>query len=87
MITPDRLFVRNFDPGLSRLNWSGYKEASYPGMPLLRVLHAAGRLEGRAAEWLQPGRAEFELYDLRADPGGLRNLAADPAWRNQTNRP
>ncbi len=79
VITPDRLFVRNFEPGLSRLNWSGYKEASYPGLPLLRVLYAAGRLEGPAAEWLQPARAEFELYDLRADPAGLRNLAAAPA--------
>lgn len=81
VITPDRLFVRNFEPGLARLNWSGYKEASYPGLPLLRVLHAAGRLQGLAAEWLQPVRAEFELYDLRADPAGLRNLAADPAGR------
>ncbi len=86
MITPERLFVRNFEPGLSRLNWSGYKEASYPGMPLLRVLHAAGRLEGRAAEWLQPGRAEFELYDLRSDPAGLGNVAAEPARQDALAR-
>lgn len=86
VITPDRLFVRNFDPGLSRLNWSGYKEASYPGMPLLRVLHAAERLERRAAEWLQPVRAEFELYDLRSDPAGLRSVAADPARQDALTR-
>lgn len=86
VITPELLFVRNFDPGLSRLNWSGYKEASYPGMPLLRVLHAAGRLEGRAAEWLQPVRAEFELYDLRSDPAGLRSVAADPARQDALTR-
>jgi uncharacterized sulfatase len=79
IIAPEHLFVRNFDPGLPRLNWSGYKEASYPGLPLLRVLHAEGRLTGLPAEWLQPARAEFELYDLTRDAGGLRSVAADPA--------
>jgi N-sulfoglucosamine sulfohydrolase len=86
VITPERLFVRNFEPGLSRLNWSGYKEASYPGLPLLRVLHATGRLDGWAAGWLQPARAEYELYDLRSDPAGLRNVAAEPARQDALAR-
>ncbi|MBI5770344.1 MAG: sulfatase [Verrucomicrobia bacterium] len=77
VITRDQLFVRNFFPEVSHLNWSGYKEASYPGMPLLRVLHAQGRLDAIQAAWMAPGRAEYELYDLRRDPATSRNLATD----------
>lgn len=79
VIGVDSLFVQNFQPALSRLNWSGYKEASYPGMPLLRVMSDAGQLHGLQAEWLKPNRAEMELYDLNADPQGLHNVASDPA--------
>jgi uncharacterized sulfatase len=81
VITPNRLFVRNFDPALSRLNWSGYKEASYPGMPLLRVLLGAGKLNPLQTAWMEPRRAEIELYDLRNDPSGLNNLAGDTGQR------
>ena len=79
VITHDHLLVRNFLPEVSRFNWSGYKEASYPGLPLLRVLHAAGRLDARQDLWCQPTRAALELYDLRRDPAGLENVAAEPA--------
>lgn len=79
IITPSHLLVRNFLPEVPRFNWSGYKEASYPGLPLLRVLHAAGRLDARQDLWCQPTRAARELYDLRRDPAGLENVAAEPA--------
>lgn len=45
VITERSWLVRHFQPQLSRLNWSGYKEASYPGMPLLRVLHKQHALD------------------------------------------
>ncbi len=79
VITPEHMLTQNFFPELSRLNWSGYKEASYPGMPLLRVLHTAGKLDALQDLWCQPTRADFELYDLRRDPAGLQNLAHTPA--------
>lgn len=78
VITETHLFVRNFDPQLPFLNWSGYKETSYPGLPLLRVLGKTTTLPPAQARYLAPGRDEFELYDLRTDPQGLTNLAGDP---------
>ena len=79
VITADHVLVQNFFPELSRFNWSGYKEASYPGMPLLRVLHTAGKLDALQDLWCQPTRAAYELYDLRRDPAGLSNVATAPA--------
>ncbi|MBL9201962.1 MAG: sulfatase [Opitutaceae bacterium] len=79
VIGTDALLVRNFSPGLPRFNWSSYKEDSYPGLPLLRVLGAAGGLDGLQTQWVATNRPEFEYYDLKRDPQGLRNLAADAA--------
>jgi uncharacterized sulfatase len=78
VISPDALFVRNFQPSRSRLNWSGYKEYSYPGMPLMRVLNEAGKLNEFQAQGLTPRREALEFYDLKADPQGLHNIAKDP---------
>ena len=79
VISRDFLLVRNFHTDLSRLNWSGYKESSYPGLPLVRWLNSQGRLSGRPAEWLALPRPEFELYDLTTDLAGMTNVASDPA--------
>jgi uncharacterized sulfatase len=79
LISPDTLLVRNHLTSVSRLNWSSYKEDSYPGMPLLRVLQASGKLEPFPARWLAPQRPEFELYDLKADALGVHDVSADPA--------
>jgi N-sulfoglucosamine sulfohydrolase len=78
VIGRDAWLVRNFHTGLSRLNWSGYKEASYPGMPLLRVMQAEGRLDSFQAGWLVPERAGIEFYDLMTDPRGLHDVSRDP---------
>ena len=77
VITPEHLLVRNFHPTVSRLHWSSYKETSYPGNPLLRVLSAAGRLDSLQAEWLKPERAAIEFYELGADPAGLVSRAGE----------
>lgn len=75
VISEDNLLVRNFYPELSRLNWSSYKEGSYPGMPLLRVMHDTQKLEDVASKWLEPRRPEVEFYDLSIDPQGLIDVA------------
>lgn len=81
VITEDAWLVRHFNPRLSRLNWSSYKEEQYPGMPLMRVLQARGELDSFQASWLAPTRPEVEFFDLKEDPQGLRNVAADPAQK------
>lgn len=83
VITRGQLVVRNFHPELPRLNWSGYKEASYPGMPLLRELMKAGALSPMQARYIRPQREAVELYDLESDPTGLVNLADDPEQRDR----
>ncbi|HCN27856.1 MAG TPA: arylsulfatase [Verrucomicrobiales bacterium] len=75
VITADHLFARHFHPGLSFMNWSGYKEASYPAMPLLRELAAAGSLTEMQARYLKPDRPPLELHDLKSDPLGVTGAA------------
>lgn len=77
VIGTDSLLVQNFHPHLPRWNWSSYKEASYPGMPLLRTLHAAGQLNETMDDWLQGERTALEYYDLRTDPMSLRDLSTE----------
>jgi uncharacterized sulfatase len=77
VIGMDSLLVRNFSPGLPRFNWSSYKEDSYPGLPLLRVLSASGGLNEFQSRWVTATRPELEFYDLKQDAQGLRNLATD----------
>jgi N-sulfoglucosamine sulfohydrolase len=78
VITPGHLYVRNFHPELPYLNWSSYKEISYPGMPLLRELQRAGALNGTQSRWLAPQRPSIEYYDLNSDPAGVHNRAQVP---------
>ena len=78
VISRDAWLIQNFNPELSRLNWSGYKEASYPGMPLLRVLHASGELDTFQAKWLAPTRPGIEFYDLKTDVQGLHDVSQHP---------
>ncbi len=77
VIGMDSWLVRNFSPQLSRFNWSSYKEDSYPGQPLLRVLSTSGGLNEFQSQWVAASRPEFEFYDLKTDSKGLRNLATD----------
>lgn len=80
LITPGHLYVRHFHPGLPWLNWSGYKEASYPGMPLLRQLAAThAPLTPLQAAPMQPTRPAEQLFDLEKDPQGITDTAADTA--------
>jgi len=78
VISRDAWLVRNFKTDLSRLNWSGYKEASYPGMALLRVLNDTGGLDTFQTRWLQPTRPEIEFYDLKTDALGLHDVSQHP---------
>jgi N-sulfoglucosamine sulfohydrolase len=78
VITPGRLLVKNFHPELPHFHWSSYKEASYPGMPLLRELSKTGSLSPMQARYTRDQREPIELYDLESDPTGLVNLAKDP---------
>ncbi|HOD82373.1 MAG: Arylsulfatase [Planctomycetes bacterium ADurb.Bin126] len=53
-----------------------------PSWQEMKAAHAAGKLgEPFVKAYFTTPRPTFELYDLQADPGELRNLAGDPAHR------
>lgn len=78
VITPGHLLVRHFDAERPWLNWSSYKEAGYPAMPLLRELQRAGRLTPLQAACFAP-RPPVQLFELDRDPLGLADRSGDPA--------
>ena len=50
----------------------------YSVMPLLRQLHAEGKLTPPQAALMAPRLPDEELYDLKNDPFEIHNLATDP---------
>ena len=86
VITKDHWFVRNFMPKLSRLNWSGYKEDQYPGLPLLRELQREGNLAPFPSQWLASMRSETELFDLKTDPQALHAITDPQVTTDFTSR-
>jgi N-sulfoglucosamine sulfohydrolase len=72
------LYVRNFQPELPYVGLVQYRNQSLIMQELLR-LQAEGRLTGPQTLWLQTHRPPEELYDTRADPHDVHNLAGDPA--------
>lgn len=86
VISPRFLMVENFHPELSRLNWSSYKEAGYPGMVLIRELHKSGGLTPLQDRYLSDKREPLELYDLENDPSGLVNVVHQPEKANEVQK-
>jgi arylsulfatase A-like enzyme len=79
-------YIRNFTPDRPFLQPNEYKARSYPVWTLLPQLHAEGKLTPAQAALCAPTMPEEELYDLAADPHEVRNLAADPAFREVRDR-
>jgi len=76
-------YIRNFYPQRLLLQPNDYKDAK-PFMPVLRELHAQGKLSAMQQEILfSPTRPVEELYDVQADPFETRNLANDPQFRSR----
>ncbi|MHC4402737.1 MAG: sulfatase family protein [Planctomycetota bacterium] len=67
-------YLRNFTPGAGFPTLNRYKEKCFLVKPLMRRLHAEGKLGGPAAELMKPFPPE-QLYDTEADPHEIRNLA------------
>jgi len=67
-------YIRNFMPeqGFTALN--RYREKCFLVIPLLRQLHAEGKLTGHPLALMSPRLPDEELYDTAADPHELTNL-------------
>jgi arylsulfatase A-like enzyme len=68
-------YVRNYTPGAGFQTLNRYKEKCFLVKPLMRKLHAAGKLTGPPADLMKPFPREM-LYDTQADPHEVRNLAS-----------
>lgn len=98
--TRDFKYIRNEYPDAPFYLKLSYRE-NLPMMAEMRHLFEAGKLSPLQAGYFQTPRPAEELFDLRADPDEVRNLADDPAfaakkaelssvlsaWRTQINDP
>ncbi len=71
-------YIRNFQPHLPRSLDVDYMN-KMPTMQEMRRLHAEGKLKGPELQYFECPKAIEELYDIKADPHEVRNLADVPA--------
>lgn len=78
-------YLRNFRPHFPYGQFMSYNW-QHASLQAWERLHLAGRLSGPPARFFAPRKPREELYDVRADPWQLRNLAADPAYASELAR-
>lgn len=76
--TPGYKYIRNLQPERPYIQFNAYKKHQYPVWTLMRVLHERGQLDRAQRPFMASERPGEELYDLRADPHEVRNVAGDP---------
>lgn len=67
-------YIRTYTVGPTFASLNRYKEKCFAIMPLMRELHAQGKLTGPPADLMERRGPCEELFDLNADPHEIRNL-------------
>jgi arylsulfatase A-like enzyme len=68
-------YIRTFTEGPTFASLNRYKEKCFVIMPLMREMKAQGKLAGPPAALMEIRGPCEELYDIKADPFEIRNLA------------
>jgi arylsulfatase A-like enzyme len=79
------LYIRNFAPELPYAGHIIYRNQSDIMQEWFR-LQAERKLTGPAALWMRTHRPAEELYDTKADPHQIENLAGNPEYRSTLER-
>lgn len=77
--TPQFKYIRNYFPGTPYMQKNPYKEGSYPTWNLVKDWYKQGKLNAAQSLFASPEKPIEELFDLKADPDEVQNLALDPA--------
>ena len=73
----DYKYIRNFYPERPYTQFNAYKKYRYPVLTLLELMKDEGTLTKEQVPYMAETRPAEELYDLRADPWEVKNLALD----------
>lgn len=81
-------YIRTLSTGPTFSSLNRYKEKCFAIMPVMRGLHAQGKLTGPALELMQRTGPSEELYDTQTDPHEVKNLSTsqEPADREALAR-
>ena len=79
--TPEFKYIRNYFPGTPYMQKNPYKEGAYPTWNLVKQWNQEGKLNQAQSLFAAPEKPIEELFDLKADPDEVRNLASDPKHR------
>lgn len=78
-------YIRNYYPEQPYLQWIKFSH-HHPMFQELWRLELSGQLEGDQRLLMQSRRPAEELYDCENDPHEMRNIAGDPAYRQELER-